>query len=121
MTGQLQRRWFRFGFSLRTLFVAITVLGVWLGWQRHLVQERHRLLEWNREHDGSDTVEREVIHGPHTVVRNCLQDDIPLAYKFFSEERYTIITIQRAWEEQPELKQIDAAFPEAIIVVADPY
>ena len=36
------RRWFRF--SLRTLFVVVTLFGVWLGWQRHIVQERKALI-----------------------------------------------------------------------------
>lgn len=31
-------RWFRF--SLRTLFVVVTVFACWLGWQIHLVQSR---------------------------------------------------------------------------------
>ena len=36
-----KRRWFRF--SLRTMFVAVTVLGGWLGWNIHFVQERQSL------------------------------------------------------------------------------
>ena len=37
-----RRRWFRF--SLRTLFVAVTVLCVWLGWNANTVQKRKTLL-----------------------------------------------------------------------------
>jgi hypothetical protein len=39
-----KRRWFRF--SLRTLFVLVTVLCVWLGWQVHLVKQRRAFLHW---------------------------------------------------------------------------
>jgi len=33
------RRWFRF--SLRTLFVVLTILGVWLGVQVKWIKDRH--------------------------------------------------------------------------------
>jgi hypothetical protein len=33
-----RRRWFRF--SLRTLFAVVTVLGVWIAWDRHVVYKR---------------------------------------------------------------------------------
>lgn len=37
-----RRRWFRF--SLRTLFVLLTVFACWLGWNVHRSQERMRIL-----------------------------------------------------------------------------
>ena len=37
-----KRRWFRF--SLRTLFVVVTVFGFWLGWQLSIVRERKAVL-----------------------------------------------------------------------------
>ena len=37
-----KRRWFRF--SLRTLFVLMTVIGVWLGYQASSVRQRKQLL-----------------------------------------------------------------------------
>ena len=37
-----KRRWFRF--SLRTMSVAVTVFGVWLGWQLKIVSERKAIL-----------------------------------------------------------------------------
>src|SRR5262245_58654935 len=36
-----KRRWFRF--SLRTLFIVVTAICLWLGWQVHLVRERNDL------------------------------------------------------------------------------
>jgi hypothetical protein len=41
------RRWFRF--SLRTLFVVVTVVGVWLGWNMNIVRHRRELVEWSRQ------------------------------------------------------------------------
>jgi hypothetical protein len=37
-----KRRWFRF--SLRTLFLLVTVIACWLGWQVHVVQHRKAML-----------------------------------------------------------------------------
>ena len=42
MSEAPKRRWFRF--SLRTLFVVVTVCCVWLGWQLHIVRERQAML-----------------------------------------------------------------------------
>ena len=39
MTAPPKRRWFRF--SLRTMFVVVTVFGVWLGWNLQIVRERN--------------------------------------------------------------------------------
>ena len=41
------RRWFHV--SLRTLFVLLTLFGVWLGWQVRIVQHRLVMLEQLRE------------------------------------------------------------------------
>jgi len=38
-----RRRWFRF--SLRTLFVLVTVIACWLGWQVQVVQHRKAMLK----------------------------------------------------------------------------
>jgi hypothetical protein len=37
-----QRRWFRF--SLRTLFLIVTVFGCWLGYELNWIRQRHALL-----------------------------------------------------------------------------
>ena len=39
----------RFRFSLRTLFVVVTVICVWLGWQVHIVQHRMAMLKQLKE------------------------------------------------------------------------
>jgi len=40
-----KRRMFRFAFSLRTLFVVVTIFGVWLGYQLNWVNQRRAFLE----------------------------------------------------------------------------
>ena len=43
MTLAPKRRWFQF--SLRTLFVVVTVFGCWLGYELNWLRERHLLVE----------------------------------------------------------------------------
>ncbi len=43
MTLAPKRRWFRF--SLRTLFVVVTVFGIWLGYELNWIRERHAIIE----------------------------------------------------------------------------
>ncbi len=42
MTPAPKRRWFRY--SLRTLFVVVTVFGCWLGYELNWIRQRHELL-----------------------------------------------------------------------------
>jgi len=50
MTASPEGRWFQW--SLRTLFVAMTVLCLWLGWNVNQVQQRRALLLWLNENGG---------------------------------------------------------------------
>jgi hypothetical protein len=45
-----KRRWFQF--SLRTLFVVVTVFAIWLGWQLKTVRDRKVLADWIAENGG---------------------------------------------------------------------
>ena len=38
------RRSFRLAFSLRSMFIVMTFFGLWLAWQRHIVEERKAIL-----------------------------------------------------------------------------
>jgi hypothetical protein len=44
------RRWFRF--SLRTMFVLVTVACDWLGYHLHWINQRHTALQWMKTHSG---------------------------------------------------------------------
>ena len=48
MTEPPKRRWFRF--SLRTLFVVVTVFAIWLGYHVNWIQERRVGRQWLEEH-----------------------------------------------------------------------
>jgi hypothetical protein len=45
----------RLRWSLRTMFVAVTVVCVWLGFQLKLVRERQRITDFVRDHNGYAT------------------------------------------------------------------
>jgi len=60
-----RRRWFQF--SLRTMFVVVTVFAVWLGWQLKIVNERQAFLLWVENTGG--------VYGP--VVANSGHQDQP--------------------------------------------
>lgn len=51
MTSANHRRWFRF--SLRTLFVLVTVACIWLGYCARWCQQRREALAWIDQHEGS--------------------------------------------------------------------
>ena len=44
MTPAPKRRWFRFAFSLRTLFIVVTVFGCWLGYSLNWIKQRHAFI-----------------------------------------------------------------------------
>src|SRR5262245_51555998 len=46
MTEPARRRRGWFSYSLRTFFVVLTILGVWLGVQVKWIRDRHAALEW---------------------------------------------------------------------------
>jgi hypothetical protein len=50
MNEKPRRRWFRF--TLRTMFLLVTLFSVWLGWQTWLVRERSAMRKWLEENDG---------------------------------------------------------------------
>jgi hypothetical protein len=52
-----KRRWLRF--SLRTLFVLVTIIGVGAGWvtyQLNWIRERHKWREWLNAHAGGGSI-----------------------------------------------------------------
>jgi len=61
MTSTPKRRWFRF--SLRTLFVVVTVLGIWLGWNAEIVRERTAMRNTIRRSGGYIILDHTVL-GP---------------------------------------------------------
>ena len=103
-----RRRWF--GFSLRTLFVLVTVLGVFLGWvdvQLKWIRDRH---EARSHHDALWTVYSTPI-GPW-------QPQAPWRVRIFGESGTATIYL-RDEKSDAELQRIETLFPEASVWIPD--
>ena len=115
MTAPPKRRWF--SFSLRTMFVVVTVFGVWLGWQLKIVRDRKALLA-------------EISHEQHTLEE--MEADpsgnggsnahwaadfpfarIPLYRRLLGDKSYPHLVLEAT---SPQLlERIENAFPEATL------
>ncbi len=113
MADKPRRRWF--SFSLRSLLIATTVLGVWLGWETSVVRQRTQVrkeLEATREYRFTTAAEYAERYGgsppPGAVAA------IPLVRRWLGDR-----AIQEIWyysAPQPaERERIARVFPEAAI------
>ena len=118
MTTQPRRRWFRFG--RRTLFVVVTIVGVWLGWlvgQIEIVRERKAIVAefrgarrfvagsleaWEAERP---PLEREYEYARVSRVR-----------RFLGDESYTCLDFP-ADAHAKVLERAEHAFPESELFV----
>jgi len=100
VTVPRQRRWYQF--SLRTLFVVITLFGIWLGWQLYWFKTRHDWLEEkNYLAAFPGTGLRKVPH-PHLLIA------------LFHQEAISQILLRNASEA--EIAKVRRLFPEAEVV-----
>jgi hypothetical protein len=122
MTPALNRRWFRF--SLRTLFMVVTVFGCWLGWQVSIVRERKSLLR-SLESRASDSYDPYtlIFTYPRSVDGSRLRSkikwlpkegSIPWFRRLLGDEPVGSLGLPSDMPEQ-ERRHIRQAFPEAII------
>jgi hypothetical protein len=109
MTPTAKRRW---SYSLRTLFVVVTVLaglfGVAIGWQRHTVksvEDRRNLLTSIGDNGGR------VLMRPPTLIAGD-----PLLRFPYGDQAVAVIFLPKDVEES-KLQQIVDAFPEASVKV----
>jgi hypothetical protein len=102
MTPTPKRRWFRF--SLRTLFVVVTVGCIWLGWQVKVVRDRRAALEYFSEQ------ERDVWLFPGPSKRS-----IPAWRRWLGDT--SIATITTGGMQRPQdLELARTCFPEAVVL-----
>jgi hypothetical protein len=100
-----RRRWFRF--SLRTLFVVVTVLSIWLGWQAKIVRDRKAAMVEINGVGGSYTHEKLWPNAP-----NELPARIPFWRKWLGDRPVEAIFIR---SDRPVTASLDTLFPEARI------
>jgi hypothetical protein len=103
-----KRRWFRW--SLRTMFVVVTVLGVWLGWNFHYVRERDKMAAWIAAEGGS------VIKGPASRPWKAL----PRSWSFLGAESVSQVVLGGSDRYTvDDLRRAESLFPEAEILHGD--
>jgi hypothetical protein len=109
-----RRRWFRFAFSLRTLFVVVTVLACWLGWERQIVRNRaatKRRAE--KEAFGFDTEWPATAKPKPTHI-----GAIPWHRRLLGDEGYMIIWVPGGHPPPESLREeVRLAFPESIMEI----
>ena len=112
MTPAPNRRWFRFAYSLRTLFVVMTLLCVLIGRQLHVVSERKNLLRQVESSAGhvhlwtESAVYVRQIHGPK----------IPVWREWLGDKAFIQIELKRA--DPAFHARLSKWFPEAYIIDA---
>jgi hypothetical protein len=102
----LCRRWFRY--SLRMLFVVVTVLGVWLGVQVKWIRDRHEALEWLSQ-------QGYLLHNSYTAAHT---PDSPRILRLFGESGVKEIDLYAPKSIEQPAYHTDALiklFPEANI------
>jgi hypothetical protein len=100
------RRWFRF--SLRTLFVVVTVLACWLGWQVNVVAQRRTAIR-AAQPDAALFVFDDSSLPSATVAYFGNRPGIPLVRRWMGDSRVVFVAAYRE-QDVPEFERL---FPEA--------
>jgi len=110
-TDPPRRRWFCF--SLRTLFLIVTILGVFLGWlgvQTKWIRDRHEALKWAESYGFYETGHSLVV--THTAPG---PRDAPWSIHILGEAGIAQISLVAHHADQREVERFTGLFPEAEI------
>lgn len=107
MSDLSPRRWFKF--SLRSLFLFVTVFGIWLGWQPHIVRERHNWIRIIRERGGNCTVYEDRYAPAITPM------EMPWCRRLLGDRPMVYIMLYPDCPAEDRAR-VEAAFPEASII-----
>ena len=108
-------RWTRF--SLRTLFVLVTALCCWLGYQLNLIRERHALLA---EMLGQTDIDARagVVTAANESVNHITPTIAPWSLRLFREPAIGLIAVtphqETEWKWHSRAKRL---FPEAVCII----
>jgi hypothetical protein len=103
------RRWFRF--SLRTIFVVVTVFAVWLGWELKFIRDRKVFLKWVDETSGSYGTKSEWAIRPNNPFSNT--PDVAKWRRWLGDDATIAITLGPGYTKD-EAARMWRLFPEAI-------
>ena len=125
MTAPPKRHWFRF--SLRTLFVVVTIFGVWFGWQLKLVRNRKVILS-ELKHEMStefvcDVLEEVELNPRNEIVFSRGQFEharVPLTRRLLGDETIWFLMVSESLD--PSLiDRVEVAFPETVLQAGSTY
>jgi hypothetical protein len=98
----------RFRFGLRTFFVVITAIAIWLGWNVQQVRKRAGVERFILTSSSGSQV---ITYGPPIRPWKSL----PVTWRFLGAKPVTSISLKFVRLEEGDLEQIRASFPEAEI------
>ena len=115
-----RRHWFRF--SLRTLFVAVTALAGWLGYELHWIRERHEVRRVLESRGGGlqsgDEYKAAVDEWQRFVPETeKIRSEIPWVRRILGDVPVVIINAPIDRLSEQELSRIRRAFPEAFVAL----
>ena len=133
MTLTPKRRWF--SFSLRTLFVVVTVFCLWLGWNVQIVHERNAMRDKIRRNGGWVVIESsakgfitsqgpveynggQITYPASLEIRETSPDFQPLnpisiVRRMLGDENVVMVQVKR----ESEVESVQRVFPGCIVVV----
>jgi hypothetical protein len=103
----------RFRFSLRTLFVVVTLIAVWLGWTLWRLRQREKVYLYLTSS----------AHFSHAFVMR--PDELPLApwkrlpvtWRLLGAKPLSLTKLQRDRFSERDQRQIQSLFPEALVAL----
>jgi len=114
MTAAPNRRWFRF--SLRTLFVVMTLAGAligWLVWELRYIHDRTAMRGWILQHGGGVPKPAAILNLPNPATR------IPFWRELLGDETAPVVILPPGLLTA-DLEQIKRTFPEAEVFIIPP-
>ncbi len=109
MTEKCERRWFRF--SLRTMFVLVTLLGVWLGWQMKIVRDRQAVWKSIKTRGGRVSTQASIIL-PLPAQPEPSIPELSHIRQLLGDKNVVEISLSDDHSDD-EMSKVQAAFPEA--------
>jgi hypothetical protein len=108
------RRWFRY--SLRTMFVVVTLFALWLGWELKFIRDRRSFLksmDEMREAEMAQTANGLTVAFIGTIVR--ISDrGIPFWRRWLGDEAQALMTLPQS-STDADMENAKRLFPEATI------
>jgi hypothetical protein len=105
----------RFRFGLRAMFLGLTALACWIGWEFHHIRQRTEWLRWIEEHDGEWRTFDTALH-PLVEVN---LGKFSMARRLLGDTPVMTILVPSGAVPNADIERLYELFPEAVIIDAD--